>query len=164
MRDDRQVRIPLGYEDLAEPDVLPLLVLPKEPRVDRPRVDALRLELSQHTVLVPREGLNDLDAGFAQCDHRDRVADEGVGGRERDPLAVGCRSSCTALSAGTAMTPWIGSPAQRAITRKAMWSNSDWKLWFVNTKSNSPRPIIASVSWTVGPIRSRSGTPLADET
>ena len=45
-----------------------------------------------------------------------------------------------------------------------MVSNSDWKLWLVKTKSKAPRAIITFVSWTVGPIRSWSGTPLNDET
>ena len=41
-----------------------------------------------------------------------------------------------------------------------MPSNSDWKLWFVNIRSNTLRAIIALVSSTVGPILRASGTPL----
>ena len=66
----------------------------------------------------------------------------------------------TGLSAAAAITVRIGSPAQRAITRYPMPSNSDWKLWFVNIRSNTLRAIIALVSFTVGPILRASGTPL----
>jgi hypothetical protein len=58
------------------------------------------------------------------------------------------------------MTARMASPAHRATTLKPMVSNSDWKLWLVNTKSKSPRAIIALVSCTVRPILSWSDTPL----